>query len=231
MPRKRPRTHPSSSRSVLLLACLSRLRETASHFSSPLRFLCSRHLPFLTYCHQPPQHLPTPRPHIAGGGRCSAQRGFAFQSEAHQSVVAESCSLSLRSVRFFWLLPTPPRGDAVTSSSQPGYGPDRLESPTPEGCGASQRTTAKLHFASAANAGARQAGRSATSRSVSATAHGFVAVSSSTFRPAACARGAWRRSQVRKRRALSETAAADGAAAERQPVPQRWQSPAPGTAR
>ena len=98
-----------------------------------LRFLCSRHFPCLTYYHQPPQHLPASRPYFAARGRCRRQRNFAFHSEARQSVVAESCSLSLWSVRFFSLLPTPPHGDAVTLSSRPGYGPDRLESPSPEG--------------------------------------------------------------------------------------------------
>ncbi len=39
----------------------------------------------------------------------------------------------------FPLLSTPPRGDAVTSSSQPGNGPNWPGSFTPEGCAASQR--------------------------------------------------------------------------------------------
>ena len=41
-------------------------------------------------------------------------------------------------------LPTPPRGDAVTSGSQPGCVRSWLESPTPEGVGALRRTSAVL---------------------------------------------------------------------------------------
>ena len=55
--------------------------------------------------------------------------------------MAESCSLSLRSVRFFPLLSTPPHGDAVTSSSHPEHGSRWPRSSTSEGCGASQRTS------------------------------------------------------------------------------------------
>jgi hypothetical protein len=54
---------------------------------------------------------------------------------------AESCSLLLSSVRFFPLLPTPPRGDAVTSSSHPEHGSRWPRSSTPEDRDASQRTS------------------------------------------------------------------------------------------
>jgi hypothetical protein len=52
--------------------------------------------------------------------------------------------LSLRPIWFFPLLPTPPRGDAVTSSSQPVNGPDWPGSFTPKDHAASQRTRALL---------------------------------------------------------------------------------------
>jgi len=111
--------------------------------SAALPFPHSRQLPSLTYCHQPPQHPPRRQTHRSAGGRCFSHRGFAILSQARQSVVPESCSFLLsflRSVRFHSLLPTPPRGDAVTSSSQPGCVRSWLESPTPEGVGALRRT-------------------------------------------------------------------------------------------
>ena len=59
----------------------------------------------------------------------------------------ESCSLSLRSVSFFWLLSTPPRDGAVTSSPQPEHGSNWLGSPTQEGRDASQRTSGDIPVA------------------------------------------------------------------------------------
>ncbi|MFN0076329.1 MAG: DUF1549 and DUF1553 domain-containing protein [Prosthecobacter sp.] len=57
--------------------------------------------------------------------------------------MAESCSFVLRSVRFFWLLSTPPHGDAVTLSSHPEHGSRWPRYSTSEGCGAPQRTSFK----------------------------------------------------------------------------------------
>ena len=111
--------------------------------SAALPFPHSHRLPCLTYCHQPPQHLPRRQTHRSAGGRCFSHRGFASPSQTRQSVVAESCSFLLcllRSVRFHSLLPTPPRGDAVTSSSQPGCVRSWPESPTLEGVDALRRT-------------------------------------------------------------------------------------------
>ena len=120
--------------------------------SAALPFLRSRRLPCLTYCHQPPQHFPRRSPHVATGSCRLTRQGFAIHSQARQSVEAESCSsilYFLRSARFSTLLPTPPRGDAVTSSSQPGCVRSWLECPTPEGVGASQRTSGDLRSAAA----------------------------------------------------------------------------------
>ncbi len=75
------------------------------------------------------------------------RQGFAIHSQARQAVRAELSSFVLyllQSIRFSTLLPTPPRGDAVTSSSQPGCVRSWLESPTPEGVGASQHTSGGL---------------------------------------------------------------------------------------
>ena len=107
---------------------------------APAALLCSRHSPCLTYGHQPLQQSPRQVPYLAVPVRCVMHRGFASHSQARRYVVAESCSLVLLSVRFFWLLSTPPRGDAVTSSSRPEHGSSRLESSTPEGRDASKRT-------------------------------------------------------------------------------------------
>ena len=108
---------------------------------APAALLCSRHSPCLTYGHQPLQHSPRQVPYLAVPVRCMMHRGFAIDSQARRNVVAESCSLLLLSVRFYSLLPTPPRGDAVTSSSRPEHGSSRPESSTPEGRDASQRTS------------------------------------------------------------------------------------------
>ena len=102
--------------------------------------LCSRHHPCLTYDHQPPQHSPAQVPYLHALVRRLTRRGFAFHSQARRFALAESCSLSLSSVRFFSLLSTPPRGDAVTSSSHPEHGSRWPGSLTPEDRDASQRT-------------------------------------------------------------------------------------------
>ena len=106
--------------------------------------LCSRHHPCLTYDHQPPQHSPAQVPYLHALVRRLTRRGFAFHSQARRFALAESCSLSLSSVRFFSLLSTPPRGDAVTSSSHPEHGSRWPGSLTPEDRDASQRTSAGL---------------------------------------------------------------------------------------
>ena len=108
--------------------------------SATLRFLCSRHNPCLTYDHQPPQHSPRQVPYLPSRSDAWAHQSFALHSQARRSVVAESCSLSLSSVRFFPLLSTPPRGDAVTSSSHPEHGSRWPGSSTPEDRDAPQRT-------------------------------------------------------------------------------------------
>lgn len=102
--------------------------------------LCSRHHPCLAYDHQPPQHSPRQVPYLPSRTGTRTHQGFAIDEQARRSVVAESCSLSLSSVRFFSLLSTPPRGDAVTSSSHQEHGSRWPGSPTPEDCDASQRT-------------------------------------------------------------------------------------------
>ena len=110
--------------------------------------LCSRHHPCLTYDHQPPQHSPAQVPYLHALVRRLTRRGFAFHSQARRFALAESCSLSLSSVRFFSLLSTPPRGDAVTSSSHPEHGSRWPGSLTPEDRDASQRTRADLRVRS-----------------------------------------------------------------------------------
>ena len=136
----------------LLIRYRSPLAALPSGNSMPaaLPFLRSRRLPCLTYCHQPRLHCPRSNPHVAAGSCRLSRQGFAIHSQARQAVWAGSCSFvlySLRSVRFSTLLPTPPRGDAVTLSSQPGCVRSWLESLTPEGVDASQRTSGGLRSA------------------------------------------------------------------------------------
>ena len=106
--------------------------------------LCSRHHPCLTYDHQPPQHSPRQVPYLPSRTDAQAHQGFALDQQARRFVVAESCSLSLSSIRFYSLLSTPPRGDAVTSSSHPEHGSRWPRSSTPEDRDASQRTSPRL---------------------------------------------------------------------------------------
>jgi len=115
--------------------------------------LCSRHHPCLTYDHQPPQHSPAQVPYLHALVRRLTRRGFAFHSQARRFALAESCSLSLSSVRFFSLLSTPPRGDAVTSSSHPEHGSRWPGSFTPKDRDASQRTSADLRVRSTPQTG------------------------------------------------------------------------------
>jgi len=80
--------------------------------------------------------------HHSGFGQSPCgDRNFASRSQARRHGYAVSCSLSLRSFRFFPLLSTPPRGDAVTSSSHQPDGGQWPGSSTPEECAAPQRTS------------------------------------------------------------------------------------------
>ncbi len=104
--------------------------------------LCSRHVPCLAYDHQPPKFAPPQVPYLPSRTGAQAHQGFANDQQARRCLTeAESCSLLLSSVRFYSLLSTPPRGDAVTSSSHPEHGSRWPRSSTPEDRDASQRTS------------------------------------------------------------------------------------------
>ena len=84
-----------------------------------------------TYCHQPPRHASSALPHSRTGIDALARAGLR-RSLAGSSRLPEPnrVHLSLRSVWLFPLLPTPPRGDAVTSTSRRCNGHRRSGSPT-----------------------------------------------------------------------------------------------------
>ena len=96
---------------------------------------------FQTYCHQTPRQAPTVHP-------CSHTvvavivHGRLRQFPAGSSRLSKPnrVHLSLRSIWFFRLLPTPPHGDAVTSSSRQHIGCQRPRSLTLKEDTALQRT-------------------------------------------------------------------------------------------
>ena len=64
--------------------------------------LCSRHVPCLTYDHQTPWFAPPRVPCLPSRTAACGQQGFATREQARRCLtLAESCSLSLSSVRFF----------------------------------------------------------------------------------------------------------------------------------
>ena len=122
----------------------------ASWRSVPAGLLCSWHSLCHACRHQP--HRQSPWGLALGSPTGRSPRGardFAFRSQARRAGSAESCLLLLRSSWFLPLLPTPPRGDAVTSGSHQPNGSQWPRSLTSEERAASQRTGAGFPPASA----------------------------------------------------------------------------------
>ena len=96
---------------------------------------------FQTYCHQTPRQapaaLPSSRTEVAG---IAPGRLRHYPAGSSRLSKPNRVHLSLRSIWFFPLLPTPPRGDAVTSSYRRHNGYQRPRSRTLKEDAALQRT-------------------------------------------------------------------------------------------
>ena len=103
---------------------------------------------FQTYCHQTPRQAPSVHPWshtvvaVISHGRLRP-----FPAGSSRLSKPNRVHLSLRSIWFSTLLPTPPRGDAVTSSSRRHIGCRRPRSLTLKGDAALQRTETRIRSA------------------------------------------------------------------------------------